>query len=250
MLVFLLESEYELTDITFFGLKGHDILLARLLLGGNFLDVHLAILNHLKLQVPSSLLAGENPSFVAKMEHWINASNMLVPFKNVQINANQIVGDFQTTKGDKNFHTHQQAVLVIWPKHQSFRIKCLYAFDVLLDQLEHELHTTSPSKTLENLRRIISACRDEPLTVFLDSAGVPGERTCRLLRICIFLRARKEGFDLLELMSMDFGNADGCEEGKETCFEGIRSNEVALLVAELECQVMGKRKISYISIWQ
>ncbi|XP_057376766.1 uncharacterized protein LOC130697985 isoform X2 [Daphnia carinata] len=248
MLVFLLENDYALADLTFFGLKGQDVWLARLLLGGNFLEVHLAILNHSTSQVPSD----ENPNFVAKMEHWVNSSNMLVPFKNVKINPNQIVSDFQT-KSQRRTHqeefeekdlilpqlTYQQPVLVIWPKYQSFRIKCLYAFDVLLDQLEHELQTTSHHKTLENLRRIISVCREEPLTVFLDSAGVPGERTCRLLRLCIFLRARQEGLHLLELMGMDFANEDAYEEGKEVCFEGIRSNEVALLVAELECQVTG-----------
>ncbi|KAI9552380.1 hypothetical protein GHT06_022746 [Daphnia sinensis] len=248
MLVFLLENDYTLTDLTFFGLKGQDVWLARLLLGGNFLEVHLAILNQSRLQVPF----GENPTFAAKMEHWVNSSNMLVPFKNVQINANQIVSDFKTKshhrtdqeeieEKNKNFPKliYQEPVLVIWPKYQSFRIKCLYAFDVLLDELEHELQTTSHQKTMENLRRIITACRDEPLAVFFDSAGVPGERTCRLLRLCIFLRARQEGLDLLELMGMDFANEDACEEGKDVCFEGIRSNEVALLVAELECQVTG-----------
>uniref|UniRef100_A0A0P6GTG8 Fe2OG dioxygenase domain-containing protein n=1 Tax=Daphnia magna TaxID=35525 RepID=A0A0P6GTG8_9CRUS len=248
MLVFLLENDYTLTDLTFFGLKGQDVWLARLLLGGNFLEVHLAILNHSRSQVPF----GENPSFVAKLEHWVNSSNMLVPFKNVQINANQIVSDFKTKSQhrthqeeieEKNMNfpqfAYHQPVLVIWPKYQSFRIKCLYAFDVLLDELEHELQITSHQKAIENLRRIISVCRDEPLTVFLDSAGVPGERTCRLLRLCIFLRARQEGLDLLELMGMDFTNEDECEIDKEVRFEGIRSNEVALLVAELECQVTG-----------
>ena len=257
LLVFLLENEYSLTDLSFFGLKGHDIFLSRLLLGGNFLDVHLAIMSQPNML--TNLLSKEEKSNSAvQMEHWINSTNTLIPFARIPVEANQIVSDFQgksrlicrtTTQEERNEncfsvpeHLHRQPVLVIWPRHQSFRMKCLYAFDTLLNDMECQLPTASYEKSIGILRRIISFCCDEPLAVFIDSNCLPGERAFRLLHLCVFLRARQEGLNLLKLMSTDF-HRDLRDESQDVYYEGIRSNEVAQIIAEFECRVSGKSKI-------
>jgi hypothetical protein len=82
------------------------------------------------------------------------------------------------------------------------------------------------------------------LAVFVDPTCVPGERACRLLHICVFLRAQEEGLDLLKLMSTDFLNEELCGENhSDVYYEGIRSNEVAQKIAEFECRVSGKSQI-------
>lgn len=239
MLVFLLEHEYTLSDLSFFGLKGQDLSLARLLSCSSFLDVHLAIMTQQKDEKNIGLL-----------EHWINSSNILIPFKGIRINVReQLIREFQKT--DRKFiqeddqssdfvdKPSRQAVLVIWPVHRSFRMHCLYAFDTLLDQLELQFQTSSHQKTIQTLRQILSFCRAEPLTVFDDSTAIRGERTSRLLQICVSLRARQEGLDLLELLGMDYVNPDKCRRGKEILYEGVQSHQVAQLIAEFECRVSG-----------
>lgn len=256
MLAFLLENEYPLTDLSFFGLRGHDLFLSRLLLSGNFLDVHLAIMS--QPDMLANLSREETFVGAVQIEHWISSSNTLMPFKRILVDADQIVSDFQVKSRSRCHVTNQeernengnrvpqcnqkQPVLVIWPRYQSFRIKCLYAFDDLLNQMERQLmHTASQEKTIETLRRIISFCCDDPLAVFMDSTCAPGVRTCRLLHLCVFLRARQEGLQLLELMSTDFHNAELCGESQGVCYEGIRSNGVAQWIAEFECRVSGTR---------
>jgi hypothetical protein len=260
MLAFLLENEYPLTELSFFGLRGHDVFLSRLLLSGNFLDVHLAIMSQPEVSTDSS--REDTCIGAVQMEHWISSSNTLLSFKRILLDTNQIVSNFQlksrchianqeerNENGESVPHCYQkQPVLVIWPKYQSFRIKCLYAFDDLLDRMERQLHTASREKTIETLRRIISFCCEDPLAVFMDSTCAPGERTCRLLHLCVFLRARQEGLELLELMSTDFRNAELCGESQSLCYEGIRSNGVAQLIAEFECRVGGTNKHFHILI--
>ncbi len=250
MLVFLLEHEYSLTDVSFFGLKGQDLLLARLLLCGNFLDVHLAIMSK---QIPEATAGKFN--YEVQMEHWINPSNILMPFKGIRVDARtQLVRDFQAmsrlecqiveddTHRDEEVISSKQAVLVIWPRHQAFQMNCIYAFDTLLDQVESQLYTSSHQKSIETLRRILSFCRDEPMTVFGDPTAVPGERTGRLLRLCVFLYAREEGLDLLKLIGTDFAKEGNFEQ---VFYEGIRSDLVAQQIAEFECRISGMFVIDY-----
>lgn len=237
MLVFLLEHEYTLSDLSFFGLKAQDLSLARLLSCSTFLDVHLAIMTQ-----------HHSDSNIGLLEHWINSSNILVPFKGIRINVrDQLVNVSHKTReftreefrSDFIDKSSRQAVIVIWPRHLSSRMNYLYAFDTLLDQLEWRLQTSTHQKTFQDLNQILSFCRAKPFTVFGDSTVIRGERTSRLLQICVSLRARQEGLDLLEILGTDYVNPDNCTREKEILYEGIQSHQVAQLVAEFECQVSG-----------
>ena len=242
MLVFLLEHEYTLGDLSFGGLKGQDLLLSRLLMCGHFLDVHLAIMTK---QIPE--ISTEPVNYIVQMKDWINPS---VSIKGIRVDIQtQLVKDFQTmarlkyqgiqeeANGDEL--PSKQAVLVIWPGHQTFRINCLYAFDALLDQVESQTaisHIQPKTSILETLRRMLSFCREDPMAVFGDPTAVPGERTGRLLELCVSLKARDEGLDLLKLIGTDFAKEGSFER---VFYEGIRSDLAAKQIAEFECRVSG-----------
>lgn len=235
MLAFLLGDTYNSTELSFFGLKGRDALAARLLSCATFLDVHLAIM---KRDVSDS----------ASTEHWINANNILVPFKGITVKiGSQLVQDLANTTTQSQSSLNQ-AILVIWPRYQSFQMKCRYAFDSLLDEVESLLlkpHAYQPPIVEKSLGRILSFCRLEPVIVFGDSeTTLPGERTGRLLQLCVSLNAKQEGLDLLELIGICYSDP---VKG-EISVEGIRSYRVAELIAEFECRVSGNNSWVFSSL--
>ena len=139
-------------------------------------------------------------------------------------------------------------VLVIWPKHQSFRMYCRYGINSLLDDMENALSSSSSMQTekirhelIGDLKKMISFCCAEPQRAWseenLQDKG-KGDLTLRLLRLCIALRAREEGLALLNILGSNFGT-DGVDCTAES-FEGIQNEYVARAIADFECEVVGK----------
>ena len=139
-------------------------------------------------------------------------------------------------------------VLVIWPKHQSFRMYCRYGIHSLLDGMENALSSSSSIQAEKNrheitgdLKKMISFCCAEPQRAWseenLQDKG-KGDLTLRLLRLCIALRAREEGLALLNILGSNFGS-NGVDCTAES-FEGIQNEYVARAIADFECEVVGK----------
>lgn len=252
-LVFVLRHEYDMVEINFSKLKGDDLQLARLLMCATFLDVHLA---QMTTNVPEGIKedAGrEDDTYCFELNYWINARNIAVPFKGIKLNRDtQFVNIFQSNcksniqgarqKSDGNVQHYannsRQAFLVVWPKKDSFLRYCTFAFDAVLDKVEANLQTRSLQKKIETLCKIITYCRANPYKVFGDPTVTPGIRSSRILRLCVLLNARQEGLDFLKLLATNFCHFD---RGKKVIFyEGIRSHEVAQLIAQFECQISGK----------
>ena len=94
----------------------------------------------------------------------------------------------------------------------------------------------SPNQELiDDLGIVISFCRAEPLKVFRDPSTKVGQRTFRLFRLCLFLRASRQGLELLDLLAIDFNSSS-------SSFEGIRSEQVARVIAEFQQLICGKSK--------
>lgn len=274
MLFFLLEGKYNIADLGFADLTDQDQLLARLLSCSQFLDVHLAVITQ---EVSSVLdycdLEEENNNGRFKIEHWINSTNTLIKLKGIEFDLRtQVIGNLKKFRnysiqedGDKenamqllcntrSFSCHHP-VLVIWPKPQTIRIYCQYGFNAVLDRMEAAVDISSNHRQelIGDLGIVLSFCRAEPIKVWRDPTVEPGQRTYRLLRLCLFLRARDEGLELLELIGTDFplDRVDSQQDRTQAqkpfnCFyEGIRSSRVALAIAEFQSLISGKLILFY-----
>lgn len=278
MLFFLLDGKYSISDLGFADLTGQDQLLARLLNCSQFLEIHLAIITQ---QVSGVLdycdLEEEDSTSRFKIEHWINSTNTLIKLKGIEFDLRtQVVGNLQKFR---NYNIHQDdekenvtkllgnagsfschhPVLVIWPKPQTIRIYCQYGFNAVLDRMEAAVDISSNHRQelIGDLGIVLSFCRAEPVKVWRDLTTEPGKRTYRLLRICIFLRARDEGLELLELLGTDFPLdqeenqiQDQTKKRKAVnCFyEGIRSEQVTRTIADFQNLIGGNSIVFFLNI--
>ncbi len=267
MLFFLLEGKYSIADLGFADLTGQDQFLARLFKCSQFLDIHLAVITQHVTGVLDycDLEGGDGMNRTFKIEHWINSTNTLIKLKGIECDVRtQLMGNMQKLKnyivleeGEKEkslpgqpraFSCHHP-VLVIWPKPQTIRIYCQYGFNAVLDLMEAAVDISSNyrQKLIAELGIVLSFCRAEPLKVWRDPSTKAGQRTFRLFRLCLFLRARDEGLELLELLGTDFSlNSDDKSRESMTnslsnfsIFEGIRSEQVARIIADFEHLISG-----------
>ncbi|KAI9552309.1 hypothetical protein GHT06_022673 [Daphnia sinensis] len=267
MLFFLLEGKYSIADLGFADLTGQDEKLARIFNCSLFLDTHLAVITqHITGALDYSDLEKEmllNKTF--KIEHWINSTNTLIKLKGIEFDLRtQLIGDMQKLKNyivhedgesekklppgsPRSFFCHYP-VLVIWPKPQTIRIYCQHGFDAVLDRMEAAVDISSNCQELiGDLGIVLSFCRTEPCKVWRDPTIKAGHRTYRLLRLCLFLQARDEGLELLDLLATDFCSASGKDvlslitnsNSPTYVYEGIQSEEVAEVIAEFQYLISG-----------
>ena len=147
-------------------------------------------------------------------------------------------GNNEITTSEEYIH---HFILVIWPKHQSFRFYCRYGLDSLLTTMElNKSVIRLRQKTKNELNKTISYCCSDPRMWKCQTRLAEGELTERLLRLCIDLRAREEGLALLKNLSADFRIPQrSCILEVFDLFIGIETEQVAKAIAEFECLVTG-----------
>ena len=81
-----------------------------------------------------------------------------------------------------------------------------------------------------DLQKVVSFCCEKPNVVWnkWGDDEKKNDVTCRLLRLCVALRAREEGLSILKLL------------GSKVVLSGTKIEEVARVIADFECQVTGK----------
>ena len=90
MIFFVLDHQYNKSNLSFSSLKGQDSFLAQLLLNCQFLDVHLAIM----VQYVSQEDLSDEIERSFKIDHWINSKNTWVEFKDLGLHyESQMIGD-------------------------------------------------------------------------------------------------------------------------------------------------------------
>lgn len=270
VLFFVLEEQYGEKDVPFHRLRGNDLILAQLLLHCPFIDVHIATVTHKRFQLLNKIksddwlqnVAEKNPTIT--ISSWKDSENVsrdydikldqdhqcVGPIRNLTTfdTADRIevvsfgVGKCEVEIEEKYFF---RRVLVIWPKEESFRISCSFGLNSVLDRMENSLNLSIPKlkedvrqSLTQDLKNLISFGCIEPLKLWARSGMEKGEFTLRLLRLCIRLEAREEGLALLKLLSSDFAedSQDGIGNDTEN-FEGIKTEQVALAIAEFQCLV-------------
>jgi hypothetical protein len=90
----------------------------------------------------------------------------------------------------------------------------------------------------QNFHQVVEYCCTYPQRIWTQFAFKKGEITLRLLRLCIALRARKEGLEILKILGSEFE----IKKKKKTLktFEGIQNEQVAQAVVEFVCQSNGE----------
>ena len=126
-------------------------------------------------------------------------------------------------------------VLVIWPKQQSFHMYSHYGIRSLLDNMENSLNTAEEKDLVRqdvtrDLQKVVSFCCEKPNVVWnkWGDDEKKNDVTCRLLRLCVALRACEEGLYILKVL------------GSKVVLSGTKIEEVARVIADFECQVTGK----------
>ena len=123
---------------------------------------------------------------------------------------------------------YQQAVLLFWRKSHTMDLFLNANFTVALEQLE-------ANPNIEDFRKVITFCCQKPHRVWTD-ANDRENRTCRLLRLCILLKATIEGLKLLDAMAKEFPARVAEDDDPSppiVDYEGIRTKSIAEGLADL-----------------
>ncbi|EFX61129.1 hypothetical protein DAPPUDRAFT_274571 [Daphnia pulex] len=102
---------------------------------------------------------------------------------------------------------------------------------------------------VEDFKKITSVCCEEPEKIWgdwVEKAEQKGELTSRLLRLCIALRAREEGLEILKILGRDFKRESKFHKYKP--FEGIKSEKVSKAISDFISQVTGKFGRQYMGL--
>lgn len=277
VLYFVLEGKYVENDFSFRRLRGKDRELAQLLQSCGFLDTHLAVVT--QTVSTSRVINDdsrrwrdtcdyEKEESSTEISRWVD-SNDVSKKLNIDLNwKNQCVGPLRNLPTSDSEATDSEAecdecgechdgrdmstdeeyfhhfILVIWPKHHSFQMYCRYGLISLLDDMEVKNSSSrwlkeNRQNAAEDLRAIISFCSIDPRKMWSQEGLDEGELTLRLLRLCVDLRAREEGLSLLKIISSDFRSPEERVNNMQEIFEGIKTEKVAIAIAELECRVTG-----------
>lgn len=264
VLFFVLEEQYGEKDVPFHRLRGNDFILAQLLLHCSFIDVHMATVTHKRFQSINKIKTEDLMQNVAgkdiKLSCWKDSENVSRDY-DIKLNPDhQCVGPIRNLetfdtpdrvqvisvdvgKCDIEFEEQYffRRVLVIWPKHESFRISCSFGLNSVVDRMEYSLNLSIPKVkndvrniVTQDLKTLISYGCVEPRLLWSRSGMEKGEFTSRLLRLCIRLEAREEGLALLKLLGLDFAeDSQGVGNATEN-FEGIQTEQVAMAIAEFQ----------------
>jgi hypothetical protein len=136
------------------------------------------------------------------------------------------------------------SILVIWPKHQSIGMYCRYGLGMYLNYFESSLTSTlgwqalAQQQLAQDFRQAVEYCCTYPQRIWTQFAFKKGELTLRLLRLCITLRARKEGLEILKILGSEFET-----ETKDITLKsyvGIQNEQVAQAIVQFVCQSNGE----------
>jgi hypothetical protein len=140
------------------------------------------------------------------------------------------------------FHT----ILVIWPKHQSIGMYCRYGrygLDMFLNYFESSLtsmlgwQAVAQQQLTQDFHQVVEYCCTHPKRIWTQSSFKKGEITLRLLRLCIALRARKEGLQILKILGSEFETK---RKKQILSFVGIQNEQVAQALVQFVCQSNGE----------
>lgn len=261
-----LEEKYGNTQLSFSKLRGRDLLVAQLFQSIHFLDVHIVVI--------SQLVDGNLDPFVDWEKHsnwtdrtfqiarWIGSRNSLPLLKELSFDARtQLVGNISRIQnvakgpdGALNHVLYYHAVLVIQPRFQSILNGCRHQFEDVLKHMEIQLlhimkfdqRPIAQHQLLDTLRQVISFCWAEPLLTWMNPDPATNDRSRRLLKICIQLRAKKDGLDFLKLLATKFKlnrmktSQDVSKSALPDMFtEGIRNEKAAKAVADFVTRISG-----------
>ncbi len=266
-LFFPLQEKYD-NGLSFAQLRGRDRLMSHIFRSISYLDVHLAVVSQLADDNLDHCIDWEQTTNwserVFQINEWVRSDESLPLSKQLQLDARtQLVGNIDhitcvasEPKVEVNKKMYFHSVLIIQPRIQSIRHACRYQLDAVLDYMEQKLpripevpnDSFSRDGLVFTLKHVISFSAKEPLLVWMDPCPSPitNQRTSRLLELCVELKAKQEGLDLLESM----GTAVPLHSTKTECLpsgipnlflEGIRDERVAKAIADFESRVSGKR---------
>ena len=267
-LFFVLKEKYQERTLSFHRLQGEDRKLAHILQCSSFLEVHLALVkttitteSHISNKCTDYNHGKIREKQNSKISKWMDSNDTKInldvefdwekqcvgPIGNLlKQNGNRpdkestvlCKGGCVTPICQKQYHF---SILVIWPKHESLKIYCRHGLDSFLDHMEISLNSSrgqqdAREKAVQDLRKIISFCCEQPVKVWTKPDAKKGKLTLKLLRLCTSLGAREEGLALLKILGSDFHPHDGSTE----TYEGIQNQRVARAIVEFECDVAGK----------
>jgi hypothetical protein len=270
-LFFVLEEKYFEENLKFQHLQGNDRNLADRLRCCPFIDVHLAKVIHTntKQQKKYGFFAEEpRETKSTKISRWIDSNGVVKDLNIDELNWNEkcvgpirnllepwIQPDSQIKRqsvhncvkhGSREIHQklYFHTILVIWPKHKSIEMYCRYGLGLLLNHMESTLvsalgwQASSLQQLNQDLHQAVEYCCRYPQRIWTLSSFRNGELTLRFLRLCIALRARTKGLELLKML----GSSIDIELNSSTLttFEGIQTEQVAKSIVKFVCQCCGK----------
>ncbi|EFX70488.1 hypothetical protein DAPPUDRAFT_256953 [Daphnia pulex] len=264
-LFFPLQEKYD-NGLSFAQLRGRDRLMSHVFRSISYLDVHLAVVSQLADDNLHHCIDWEQTTDwserVFQINEWIRSDESLPLSKQLQLDARtQLVGNIDhitcvasepNVEVNKKMYFH--SVLIIQPRIQSIRHACRYQLDAVLDYMEQKLprilevpnDSFSRDGLVFTLKHVISFSVKEPLLVWMDPCPSPttNQRTSRLLELCVELKAKQEGLDLLESMGtavpLHSTNTEPLPSGIPNLFiEGIRDERVAKAIVDFESRVSG-----------
>jgi hypothetical protein len=280
LLYFVLKEKYEENFFGFSALRGKDRDLAQIFQYCVLLDKHLAVVTQSVVTTERSTRGDVNSHHWCECQPYnaVKSTNKISRWEDnngisrklsIDINwKKQCVGpqrnlptsDYEKTDFEAGFRDFEpddgegcgvcekttsekcikHFILVIWPKHQTFRLYCHYGLNSLLNTMEvNKSIIRLIEKTKLDLKKTISVCSSDPRKMLSQKGFKDGELTLRLLRLCVELRACEEGLSLLKIISSDFRLPQERVSNTQEIFEGIKTEQVAEAIVELECRVTG-----------
>jgi hypothetical protein len=121
---------------------------------------------------------------------------------------------------------------------------CRYGLGMYLNYFESSLTSTlgwqalAQQQLAQDFRQAVEYCCTYPQRIWTQFAFKKGELTLRLLRLCITLRARKEGLEILKILGSEFET-----ETKDITLKsyvGIQNEQVAQAIVQFVCQSNGE----------
>lgn len=137
-------------------------------------------------------------------------------------------------------YTHNDSVLVIWPKSQTYRIYMCYGVQLLVNRWEDSLRKPSQNSSEQlkqeittEIGKLISLLSDTELRDWSRKLIDSGSLLYRLFRLCITLKAKREGILLLSLLQFDSNDPN------KVNFVDVASEAFVEAIAEFESRVSG-----------
>ena len=217
VLYFVLQELKNGEKLDFDKLEGKEKLWSKVLKSFAFLEVHLAVVTEIATQSP-----GQEAERHFEVGQWTDSSNHSIDLAlNIDFVDQLVIGArkllvspiSRTPRSYQKTLTRRYnfAVLVIWPKKKTEFIYSKYKFDSALvmerveREIEAQLSTERPgilaqlAKRTDLLEELALAC--DSYKTFIAGTFENDDRSYRLLKMCLHLRARDKGLDILNAVS-------------------------------------------------